>query len=78
MPGWTATVNRTPVLVGVFEGALLSVEVPAGESLVDFRYAPRTLGAGAALSLATCIALSAMGILRRCRRQSGKGLDEAR
>ena len=48
--GWYATVNGTPVPIQRANYVFRLVEVPAGRSRVEFRYAPRSLALGALLS----------------------------
>jgi uncharacterized membrane protein YfhO len=50
-PGWTATVDGRPAPIAPHEGLFRAVEIPAGEHTVIFRYQPRSLLIGAALSL---------------------------
>ena len=67
-PGWRATVDgvATPILRANY--AFRLVEVPAGESAVDFRYVPRAAWIGAAVSgltiaaLGIALAVSARGL----------------
>ena len=56
--GWRATVNgvRTPILRANY--AFRVVEVPAGQSRVEFRYRPGSVAIGGALSLGTLGALT--------------------
>jgi hypothetical protein len=63
-PGWRATVNDepAPILRGNFLFRL--VEVPAGDSTVEFRYQPMSLRLGAMVSLLT-IAATLLVIARR-------------
>ncbi len=56
-PGWTATVSGTDVPVELANGAYRAVPVPAGDSVVEFRY--RTPGLRVGLALAA-VALTAM------------------
>jgi len=43
------------------------VEVPAGESTVEFRYTPASVRVGAAISAATLLVLAVVGGVRRRR-----------
>jgi hypothetical protein len=66
-PGWQATVNGVPAPIHKVDGLLRGVVVPAGMSKVAFRYAPRSVMFGAALS---CLALLAtLGITLYVRRR---------
>jgi len=71
-PGWDATVDGRPVPVLRADHAFRLVEVPAGESTVDFRYAPASLRLGAAISAATLLGVTAVLLLplRRARRRT--------
>jgi len=57
-PGWFATVNGQPAPIARANYAFRLVEVPAGRSVVEFRYAPRSLRLGAALSLAGALVVA--------------------
>ena len=50
-PGWRATLDGTPVKVLRADGLLRAVWVPAGEHVVDYRYAPESFSWGVAISL---------------------------
>ena len=65
-PGWQATVNgaETPIHRTNFMFRL--VEVPAGTSRIEFRYRPRSVAIGAAISAATVVLL--VGLWRSGRR----------
>ena len=52
-PGWRATVNGNAAPLWKANYAFTSVFVPAGSSMVELRYSPRSLYLGAALSLLT-------------------------
>jgi hypothetical protein len=56
-PGWTAQRNGEPIPAGKYREALVQVELPAGESKVVFRYAPRSRRIGASLSGAGALAV---------------------
>ena len=55
-PGWTASVNGKSAPVWKVDGALRAIVVPRGRSTVALHYAPRSVYAGAMISLA-CFAL---------------------
>jgi hypothetical protein len=61
LPGWSATLNGQPTPILRADFLFRAVEVPQGESLVEFRYAPRTILIGAAISAMS--ALAAAGYL---------------
>jgi hypothetical protein len=70
--GWKALVNGAPAEVAPSRSGLLSVSLPAGESRVEFRYAPASWTAGRILSGLALAALSALALpafLRRRKRQ---------
>jgi hypothetical protein len=56
-PGWRATVNGAPAPILRADYLFRVVEVPAGESTVEFRYAPASVRIGAAISAATLLVL---------------------
>ncbi len=60
-PGWEATVGDAPVPVTPYRNALQSVDIPAGESVVEWRYEPRSLKIGAVVSSITLVFV--MGLL---------------
>ena len=57
-PGWRATVDGTSVPIVRANYVFRLVEVPAGDSVVDFRYRPRSVALGALVS-----ALSIAGVV---------------
>lgn len=64
-PEWQATVNGAPVPILRAFGAFKAVAVPAGESVVDLRYAPP--GVGISLAVAYAIVLLAAVVAWRMR-----------
>lgn len=56
-PGWQATLDGTPVEILRADHALWAVAVPAGAHVVEIKYESLSLGAGAAISLASIILL---------------------
>ena len=54
-PGWTASVDGQPTTVLRGDVLFRVVPVPAGEHQVEFRFEPRTMRTGLAISLA-CLA----------------------
>jgi hypothetical protein len=74
--GWRATVNGVPVPIERANYAFRVVEVPAGDSRVEFRYEPRSLRVGAfvsALALAGALAALALSRPRRAGRPGPAG-----
>ena len=59
-PGWKATVNGRNADVLRANGVFRAVEVPAGVSDVEFRFLPRSLLLGAAVSLFGLAALATL------------------
>lgn len=60
MPGWTATVNGRAAPIVAANYAFRAVPVPAGDDVVELRYRPPGLIAGALLSL---VGLLALGVI---------------
>ncbi len=71
-PGWTATVNGRPAALRRADVLFRAVEVPAGPSVVEFRYAPWGLRAGAGVSAAALLAACA-AVLRGARKRLSRG-----
>jgi hypothetical protein len=61
-PGWTASLDGRAIPISLWRGALQSVQVPAGDHSLEFRYRPRMLILGAWISLASIflIAIAAL------------------
>ncbi|MCI0424108.1 MAG: YfhO family protein, partial [Acidobacteria bacterium] len=57
-PGWKATVDGEPAEILRADGIFRALWVPAGSHRIDFRFWPRFLIPGAAISLATLISVS--------------------
>ena len=51
-PGWSATVNGTPAGESREVATVRRVEIPAGESLVEWNYRPRSYAVGVYLTAA--------------------------
>jgi uncharacterized membrane protein YfhO len=68
-PGWRATVDGRPAEVERAYGLFRSVSLEAGQHLVQFRYAPRSLQIGALLSLAG-VAMVVAGVAPARRRRT--------
>lgn len=66
-PGWSATVDGRPSPILRANFLFRAVEVPAGQSLVEFRYAPAAVRVGAAISAATLLLLAVVLVVRRRR-----------
>lgn len=74
-PGWHATVDGSPAEIVRANYLFRVVEVPAGESVVEFRYAPRSVPVGAAVSL---FAIGGVGAaLYRARRTPRRAIEPA-
>jgi hypothetical protein len=67
-PGWTAKVNGITVPILTADYAFRAVEVPAGPVIVEYRYEPRFLKAGFALSAAALLVCVALPVVSRRRR----------
>jgi len=59
-PGWRARIDGTPAPVVRANGVFRAVRVPAGRHLVDVRYRPPAVVAGAGLSLASAAVAAAL------------------
>jgi hypothetical protein len=66
-PGWTASVDQQPVPIQRANYAFRLVEVPAGRSTVAFRYVPRIVWWGAAVSALSMVVVAGL-MLRSSRR----------
>lgn len=60
--GWTAAVNRLPTPIVRANHVFRAVEVPAGESIVEFRYTPASVRIGAAITVGTLAGLALLAI----------------
>ncbi len=67
-PGWTATVNGAPAPIVRGDYLFRLVEVPKGNSIVEFVYRPMSLLAGMVISTVTVMAVGAL--LWRWRRRA--------
>ncbi|MFN7813090.1 MAG: YfhO family protein [Planctomycetia bacterium] len=63
-PGWEARVDGRPAQVKLVDGGFMAVEVPAGTTRVEFRYAPRWLVATIWFSLAVWLLVHGLCIGR--------------
>jgi hypothetical protein len=68
--GWRATVDGAPAVAFRYQHAVIGVRVPAGEHLVELRFAPEGLAAGAWILGATLAAFAAALVLRRDGRRA--------
>jgi hypothetical protein len=69
--GWRATVDGAPAVAFRYQHAVIGVRVPAGEHLVELRFAPEGLAAGAWIMGATLAAFAAALVSRRDGRRAG-------
>ena len=67
-PGWQATVNDTPTPIVRANYVFRVVEVPAGESRVEFRYAPGSVRLGAWVSGLTLLGVVGVLVSSRTRK----------
>lgn len=74
MEGWHATVGGEDVPITRANYLFRVVEVPAGESTIEMRYAPPGLRLGAGITLGTVLALLVYAVRSRTRRFSRAGL----
>jgi hypothetical protein len=80
-PGWRARVNGEPTRIYRANVALQGVVVPAGTSIVEFEFVPRSLQAGWALSLMgaiACVVLVGADAASVGRRRSAASVAVAR
>ena len=69
-PGWRATIDGTPTGVLRANVAFRGVASPAGRHVIEYRYRPRSITGGLAISAATllaAVAVAAVDIRRRSR-----------
>jgi hypothetical protein len=72
-PAWKAYVDDQPVPVGIADGLLRSVAIPAGQHTVELRYESRALQVGIVISVVAYLALAALAIASAVRlRRKGK------
>jgi hypothetical protein len=64
-PGWQATLDGAEVPILRADYSFRAVQVPAGRSVVEFRYRPLSFHAGLAVSLAALLGLLAVVVLGR-------------
>jgi hypothetical protein len=78
VPGWHATVNGEPAEIIRANYTFRAVEVPAGESRVDFRYAPTSVRIGGWVSAVTLVGLLiATVVARRTRARRARQWADA-
>lgn len=66
-PGWQATLNGAPTAVRRAYGALMALEIPAGQHTLALTYRPSSVIIGAIISVATWLLLLAWAIVSRLR-----------
>jgi hypothetical protein len=67
MPGWTATVNGTPVTIHTVDGVYQSITVPRGTSRVHYSFVPPHEDPALALALLAVLFLVGVGLYERRR-----------
>lgn len=68
--GWAATVDGQPVRIWSADGEYRAVRVPAGDHVVEFRFDPASLRAGALVSgIAACSILGYLAVALKVRRR---------
>lgn len=70
-PGWEATVNGVSAPIVRANYLFRLIEVPPGESVVEFRYRPLSVRIGALVSATTIFALAVVGVVSRRRTRAG-------
>lgn len=79
-PGWTATIDDQAARLAEGDGFFLTVDVPAGSGVVEFRYRPRWLAAATWASMVGTVGIIAMVAFgasgRRSLRSGGDGADQ--
>lgn len=68
-PGWQATVNGTPVRVFPANGALRAAPIPAGDAVVELRFAPQPWVWGLILGAVGVVGAGALIVLERRTRR---------
>lgn len=71
-PGWKAEIDGVPATIHKVDGALRGIVVPAGNSRVTLRYAPRSVVLGATISLLAFIGALVFGAFTWLRTGSGR------
>lgn len=61
-PGWTAYLDGQAIPIQLWHGAFQSVQVPAGDHQLDFRYQPKSLKIGAWISALSGLLLIAVSL----------------
>ena len=64
-PGWHAYVNGKEVPLERVNGLIMGAEVPAGDNTLTFRYVPKAICYGAAVSAATIVLLIAVLLIQK-------------
>jgi len=70
-PGWSATVNGAPAPISRANYVFRLVPVPAGDSVVEFRYAPMSVRIGALISAITWVGVGVLLVWSRRQRRAG-------
>jgi hypothetical protein len=69
-PGWMARIDDQPTSVAVVDGALVGLQLPTGDHIVDLTYRPAGLTAGALISMTSMVLLAALWWRGRKRREA--------
>lgn len=71
-PGWTVTIDDRPVESKTYAGQFRSVDVPAGEHNVLWKYEPASFTTGLTVSIGSLLTIVVIAVVthRRSRRQS--------
>lgn len=77
-PGWEATVNGRPATIYKTDHFLRGMVVPAGQNHVVFRYRPRSVMLGAALTIPMLLGALAIGVVTMLKqRRDASGLRDS-
>jgi len=64
-PNWKASVNGYPAYIGLVNQSFRGIALPAGTSIIDMRYRPKTLSIAFVISFTSLIALIGLLFMRR-------------
>jgi uncharacterized membrane protein YfhO len=76
-PSWAVDVDGSPAALMRANGLFRAVHLTSGEHVVSFTYRPRELFVGAAITIATALALAVWWLVERSRRSEPAGAVRA-